>query len=400
MILLAAGAWGLLTLPRAPAVVGGAVPEEAFDPELLAFLADYRLPGRLIAPVGLLVRLALPLAFVVTKPGRRVLDRLAGPRDHSPARAALVAVVMLGVADLVLAPINFWFGHVRETRFGFRTAGPLDWVRDFAIAVGIQLMIVAVGAALVAWGIRRWPTDWHWRAMAGGALLTLLGSMVWPLLVTPLFNATAPLPEGELRDRIEALVVVAGFDASLPIEVLDTSRRSTRVNAFVLGIGPTMRVQVNDNLLAENEDQTVAILAHELVHARNVDALRATVLGAAVLLPALLLIRRFVDDDRVNHLVASRSASDPRLVAAGIALLVVLEFVVTPIGLALSREVEAAADQGALELGADPDAQVALHRRFVIEEFSSPDRPAWVEIFFATHPSSVERIRRAAAFAS
>ena len=112
-------------------------------------------------------------------------------------------------------------------------------------------------------------------------MLVLLGSLVYPLLVEPLFNSFTPLPDGPLRTRILDLAEQEGVDVD-DVLVADASRRTTTLNAYVSGYGSTRRVVVYDNLVEDlGEDETVSVVAHELAHAKHQDVLVGSTLGAA-----------------------------------------------------------------------------------------------------------------------
>ena len=100
---------------------------------------------------------------------------------------------------------------------------------------------------LVLGTARRSPLRWPLWAGLAGALLTVLGSWLYPLAVEPLFNEFTPLPHGELRTDIIAL----GEKEHVPVSevlVADASRRTTTLNAYVSGIGNTKRVVLYDEL--------------------------------------------------------------------------------------------------------------------------------------------------------
>ena len=64
----------------------------------------------------------------------------------------------------------------------------------------------------------------------------------------------------------------------------------------------------------------------------------------------------------------------------------------------LSRQVEASADEFALELTRDPAALIELQTRLARTNLSDPDPPGWYGAVFGTHPTTVERIGAALSY--
>ena len=65
----------------------------------------------------------------------------------------------------------------------------------------------------------------------------------------------------------------------------------------------------------------------------------------------------------------------------------------------MSRRVEARADAHALALTGDPATFEAMQRRLAAVNLADPDPPRWEYLMFASHPSTVERMAAARAYA-
>jgi STE24 endopeptidase len=89
-----------------------------------------------------------------------------------------------------------------------------------------------------------------------------------------IFNKLTPLPEGSLKEAILALALKTGFKAKA-IYSMDGSKRSSKLNAFFSGFGPTREIALFDTLLAKlNQRQILAVLAHEIGHAKHFDEIK------------------------------------------------------------------------------------------------------------------------------
>jgi STE24 endopeptidase len=86
------------------------------------------------------------------------------------------------------------------------------------------------------------------------------------------------------------------------------------------------------------------------------------------------------------------------VVPLGLALALLVAFLVMPFGNAVSRRYEAEADWLALVATKDPESAIALDRRLVSTSLGDPDPPGWATLWFGSHPPAMERIAMALAF--
>ncbi len=93
------------------------------------------------------------------------------------------------------------------------------------------------------------------------------------------------------------------------------------------------------------------------------------------------------------------SVAQPRAFPLLLALVTVAGLVFAPVQALMSRRVEARADAHALALTGDPAAFESMQRRLSAVNLSDPDPPRWEYLYSASHPSTVERIAAARAYA-
>lgn len=389
-----AGAVATLWRPTAPSFAGVATDLDRFGADVLAVVHAYVRPRRVGALVSLSLTVLVPLVAVVTPWGRRSVARLAGTGDRRwPARGALVAFAIAFATDLARLPVTFWFGYVQDGRFGFRTAGPVGWFRDWLLASGTGWLLTAVGAAGFVWVLANWRA-WRWilvwAATAATAVVVLLG----PLLFEPLWLPTRPLSDGPVRQAVSPVLERAGM-GDVPILVGDASRRTTKANAYVSGLGPSRRLVLFDNLLELEPDRVAWVVGHEVAHREHRDVPRGVLLTATGMLPAVFVLGAVLRSGRVSTWFSPRGPADPRLVAVVVAFAAVATVVALPVANLASRRAEAAADHRALELTRDPTAAVEVQRTFVVRDLADPRPPAWSRTLWGTHPPPAVRIRAA-----
>jgi STE24 endopeptidase len=360
-----------------------------------ALRADLR-PGRYGA---LLIGLAVALLLGLTPLGAQLISLAGRPfGDHWVARAILGGFAVLLVADLVTLPFAAW-RHAVLTRYGLTTQGWGGWGIDLLKSYAVGAVIGAV-ALLGFYGLARLAPRWWWAfGAAGAATLVLLLSFVLPVLVEPVFNRFTPMPAGPLRTELMELAARDGVPVR-DVLVADASRRTKAVNAYVSGFGPTRRIVVYDTLLREATDAEVtSVVAHELGHARDNDVLTGTLLGAlgAAAVVVGLYLLGFVPG--LLRRAGVDSITDPRALALVLAVLTLLGLFGTPAQALVSRRIEMRADIHALRLTGDPATFEAMQRRLSGVNLADPDPPRWEYLYSATHPSTVERIALARAWA-
>lgn len=359
------------------------------------FRAALRPGGYASIVVGLLIALALGL----TPLGSRLIELAGRPfGGHWIAQAVLGGLAVVLIADLVTLPFSAWRQAVL-TRYGLSTNGWGGWVVDLLKSYAVSAVVGAV-ALLGFYAVIRLAPRWWWAfGAAGAAGLVVLLSFVLPVLVEPVFNRFTPMEQGPLRTELMAMAVRDGVPVR-DVLVADASRRTRAVNAYVSGIGPTRRVVVYDTLLREAPPEEVtAVVAHELGHARDRDVTVGTLtgaLGAAAAVVALYLIGSWAP---LLRLAGVDSVAQPRAFPLLVALVTVVGLVATPIQALISRRVEARADAHALALTEDPAAFESMQRRLATVNLADPDPPRWEYLYSATHPSTVERMAAARAYA-
>lgn len=341
----------------------------------------------LVAGIGVLALLAIwrgPLF-------RSFLDRL----DRRPVLGAGALGVFLSLAVGIAALPFSWLTFNRGRDLGLFTQDWTGWLSDQLLAALIGALIAGIGAILVIFFWRRFR-NWFWLPTSALiALYALVTVWLWPVLVAPLFNDFTPLEDGPVRSQIEWVADESGVDVG-GIYVVDASRRSRALNAYVNGIGSTKRVVIYDNVINDlDREELSSLIAHELGHVKSNDIYRGLAFALLVIPLGVLFVQlatvglaRWRDDDL-----------DGPAVIPALALFATLAVLVIGVpGNVLSRNIEAHADRFALDTTGDPVGLVGLQRKLTLTNLSDPDPPAAFQFIFATHPSTMQRIGAAEAY--
>ena len=371
---LAAWLWQAQLPPDPPPVKAS----EVFTAAQIGRARDYREPGYLLALASLLVPLLLAAGLALRLPGPLARMR----------RGWLVAAAIASLLALAVVPLD-WIAHVRAHDAGLDLRGTAQWAADEAVAVGLQA--VTVGAAYAAGLLLLRRLGKLGAALAVAALVAAFVCLQ-PLVVDPLLFSTRPIADPWLRAEVARLErTLDAHPAS--VTVTDAGSRTTAENAQVDGLGPTVRVTVDDTIIRAPRPQLSALLAHELTHVARLHTFKGTLWFAVLGVPLLLGIATLVERRR-------GSLAAPPAVAAVLALCLLAFTVTLPLQNAISRRYEAEADWGGIRATGDGRGAEQLERRLAIANLSNPDPPRWVVWLLFDHPPVMERIAVARAYSS
>ncbi|WP_084704418.1 M48 family metalloprotease [Phaeacidiphilus oryzae] len=376
--------------------------EADFTPEQTARARALRRAAVPVALGGRTAGLALSALLGFTGAGPwltvRAGELLGGGRQ---ARIVAGAVVLLLAGQLLGLPFAAR-GRVVRQRFGLVTQGWAGWWVDVARGFALSA-VLGIAAAEGVYALAGWSERWWWLPAAGAAaVLAVVMSFLWPLLVEPLFNRFTPMPEGGLRGRLLELAERQGVRVR-DVLVADASRRTTALNAYVSGLGATRRIVVYDTLLATAAERDVElVVAHELGHVVHRDVTRGMLLGALGAAAAVCVVGPLAGvlaGPVAGPLAGDWTVSDPRSMALLMALAALGGAVAGPVQCAVSRRIERRADVFALDATRDPEGFIAMQRALTVANVAEPDPPRWLSVLFGTHPTPSQRVALARGWA-
>jgi STE24 endopeptidase len=149
----------------------------------------------------------------------------------------LLSVILLESA--VSAVIGTIIGYVEtmviEEKYGFNRSTIKTFVFDRIRSLIIGFVLSLALANLIA-GLYFWLGDLMVALFVAVVFIfTLVISFLYPLL-SRIGNKFTPLPDGELKEKLLALLTKHGYKVKA-IEVMDASRRTTKLNAYFTGLG-------------------------------------------------------------------------------------------------------------------------------------------------------------------
>ena len=209
------------------------------------------------------------------------------PKDN-PYTQMIAVMLLASLSELPLIPFSWYNTMNIEERYGFNRSSKktfwADQLKSFLISLGLM---IGIGCILIS--VHQALGDWLIVVFAGAMMLMILFfSFLYPVF-SKIFNKFTPLEDGELKDRLTALLEKHGYHVR-GIKVMDASRRTTKSNAYFTGFGKMKTIVLYDTLISSmTPDEICAVFAHELGHGLHHDTLRNQILTCVQMLVIAVL---------------------------------------------------------------------------------------------------------------
>ena len=192
----------------------------------------------------------------------------------------IISVLLLDT--LVSQVIGTVFSYIStmkiEQKYGFNKSTVKTFVMD-KIRELILSLIFAFAIAFLLAELHTWLGDALIILLVVVLFLfSLLISFLYPVL-SRIGNKFTPLEDGELRTKLMDLLTSHGYRVR-DIKVMDASRRTTKLNAYITGLGVSKTIVLFDNLVkVMTTEEICAVFAHELGHGLHKDVLKSQVMN-------------------------------------------------------------------------------------------------------------------------
>ena len=362
---------------------------------------------------------AISIFLLASRISARLRDFAERTTRFTFLQIILYAIPFLLLLYILGFPLNVYEHFVREHAYGMATQNFAQWFSEQMVMVGVNLVVTSLLLVGLYAVFRRAPRTWWIWGTVVSIVFTMLGIMLSPVYIEPLFNTYKPLKDPAISEPILAMARANQIPVTQVFEV-DASRQTKRVSANVSGFLGTTRIALNDNLLKQcTLPEIRQVMAHEMGHYILNHSFKLVLYFSLFFLAGFVALRVFFDAAvrrwgaswglRAPPVLESSTSIDPATAPlqprgaygiadpAGLPLLSLIFsavfFLLTPVIHTAVRVTEREADAFSLNTAREPDgfAKVALK----LGEYRKLDPTPLEEFIFFDHPSGRARIRMA-----
>lgn len=305
--------------------------------------------------------------------------------------------IYASLQEIIGLPLSYLSGFVIEKKYGFSNQTRVDWFKEQAksFLVSLILSILIFGAVLYIF--QRFDNLWWLVASCFMVFFSVVMSVIFPIWIMPIFHKYEPIDDEELKDSLRGILEKGGLKIKGFFRE-DTSRKTTKENAMLAGLGKTKRVILTDNIINNMKaDEIRTVLAHEVGHYKRAHMPKIIFTGLFFNLFSFYIL---------HVIFTSLFPSFLSGVRANLTLLPMFLLFLSIIDLtflkilqnALVRRFENQADYEALKLTEDTDAFKRAMAGLANRNLSNAYPNFWVKLIYYSHPPIGERLERAEKF--
>lgn len=366
--------------------------EDVFDPEEYQKSQEYQKTNYRFGLLSSIFSLVITLAFLLFG-GFEWADQLARTFGDNEIVVTLIffGIITVG-SDILVTPLSYYQTFVIEERFGFNKSTKKLFLID-KFKGWLMMAILGGGVITLAMWFYQWAGPNFWLYVWGlVTVIIVFMNLFYSKLIVPLFNKQTPLEDGSLKSKIEAYASKVGFELK-NIFVIDGSKRSTKANAYFSGFGREKRVTLYDTLIKDlEEEEIVAVLAHEVGHYKRKHIIFNLVASIATLGLTLFILSLFINNPEVSKAIGvSQPSFHAALIGFGILYSPISELTSLVMNF-LSRKFEYQADDYAKTTFTAKPLITSLKKLSKNSLSNLTPHPAYVFMHYS-HPPLIARIK-------
>jgi STE24 endopeptidase len=322
-------------------------------------------------------------------------NNLIAKLDWPPVISGVIFFMTLVYADtFIKIPFSLYSTFSLEKQFGFTRQTIGLWVQDLVKSLVLNTLLLGFLFYIILWLVMALPGMWWLAGWAFVLLFSIFLLYLSPYVIEPLFNKFSPIEDASLEERIKEIMSRIGLKINRVFS-MDASKRSGHSNAYFTGIGHVKRIVLFDTLLANHDDdEIIAILAHEAGHWKKKHILKMLVFSQAFALVGFYAAYRLASGSLLADVfrLDFPSMHAKLLLVAFVGSLVL--FPLKPLMAYISRRHEIEADNFAVQLTQAPVPMANGLIKLSKDNLANLHPHPWYAAVYYSHPPLAQRVKR------
>ena len=312
------------------------------------------------------------------------------------ASCFIFSLSFLSFMYIVSLPVHFASSFTVERRFNLSRQSFLDWSKDEGKSVILSLVLSLICIFFFYACVRNFQDTWWLICAFGWIFFSVILARFFPVFIIPLFYKYLPLEEDELKKEIIALAEENDINLE-DVCRIDFSRKTSKANATLVGIGKTRKVILADTLTDNfTRQEVLAVVAHEFGHFKYRHIWKLLLFSAVSTIIGFYIL--FISAGIMVEVSGSRSLSDMYIFPSILLLITVFGIVLMPLQNLYSRVLEKESDSFALRVTANRESFISVMDKLGEMNLADRNPSKMKKIFLYNHPPIDERIRMAEEF--
>ncbi|WP_257938115.1 M48 family metallopeptidase [Campylobacter lari] len=310
-------------------------------------------------------------------------------KENSTLENTLFLLAFLLIISILNLPLSYYESFIKDKKHGFSNMTLALFIKDSIKSLALMLVFGFLIIYALVFCFEFFNTYWWIVAFALSFIIILIINLIYPTLITPMFNKMKKLEDENLLEKITNLMQKCGFSAN-GVYVIDASKRDKRLNAYFGGLFKSKRVVLFDTLLnALKEKELIAVLGHELGHFVHKDLLKM-LFSSALMLFALFFI--FTHLPSFFYIESHLDGVNAGVFALLLIFGNIFTFIISPLLNKMSQKNEFNADLHGAKLSSKEDMKNALIA--LAKENKAFVKTSKIYTFFhLSHPCIYDRIK-------
>lgn len=353
----------------------------------------YRKDGLKLWAIRLILQFAIPLLFLTSKLSQRISLWASNGRGLFLS-GLIYGIVFFGILFLINLPINYYSSFVLPHKYGLSNQTILRWLEVNLKGFLVNDLIISLFLWFPYMILFNSPRTWWLQLGIITIPVIIFITFISPMVIDPLFNNYTSIKDEKLGIEIVKLLEKADI-ADAEIYMVDKSKDTKNMNAYMTGISKSKRIVLWDNTINNlTEDELLSITAHEIGHYIHGHIWKSILLSAIGSIFIMFLI--YITSKRILDLSYGSFGFKNIYNYASLPLLLlvlnVFTFLGNPITNYVSRYMEVEADRYEINLTLDRDSAVTAMEKLYVQSLGIPRPSKLYKLWYHTHPTLEERI--------